>query len=333
MAGTWQHGCLLKECMILRTLPFLMSIPVLFAAAGQPVLWVEPTDLTSRDLFYGSGGKEHDPKGPFTFLKEDLDGTNAKFEVKDPDGVKWKVKLGAETGPETVASRLVWAVGYFTNEDYFLRDIAVIGLPGKLKRGQSLRLAGDKFDNVRLKRSEKGTKGEGYWKWKDNPFVKTREMNGLRTLMAVLNNWDLKDVNNSIIPRQDGSDIYLVKDLGASFGTDHLVRSHDVAKGNTESYRDSRFIVKKNTQTVDFATPGRPSLAFAINPHETFSRTSMQWIGDDIPVEDARWMGGLLGQLSATQIREAFRAGGYGPEFTEAFAKVLEQRIADLKAL
>ena len=306
---------------------------MLFAASGQPVLWVEPTDLTSRDLFYGSGGKEHDPKGPFTFLKEDLDGTNAKFEVKDPDGVKWKVKLGAETGPETVASRLVWAVGYFTNEDYFLRDIAVIGLPGKLKRGQSLRLAGDKFDNVRLKRSEKGAKGEGYWKWKDNPFVKTREMNGLRTLMAVLNNWDLKDVNNSIIPRQDGSDIYLVKDLGASFGTDHLVRSHDVAKGNTESYKDSRFIVKKNTQTVDFATPGRPSLAFAINPHETFSRTSMEWIGDDIPVEDARWMGGLLGQLSATQIREAFRAGGYGPEFTEAFAKVLEQRIADLKAL
>ena len=306
---------------------------MLFAASGQPVLWVEPTDLTSRDLFYGSGGKEHDPKGPFTFLKEDLDGTNAKFEVKDPDGVKWKVKLGAETGPETVASRLVWAVGYFTNEDYFLRDIAVIGLPGKLKRGQSLRLAGDKFDNVRLKRSEKGAKGEGYWKWKDNPFVKTREMNGLRTLMAVLNNWDLKDVNNSIIPRQDGSDIYLVKDLGASFGTDHLVRSHDVAKGNTESYKDSRFIVKKNTQTVDFATPGRPSLAFAINPHETFSRTSMQWIGDDIPVDDARWMGGLLGQLSATQIREAFRAGGYGPEFTEAFAKVLEQRIADLKAL
>jgi len=319
--------------MILRTLPFLMSIPVLFAAAGQPVLWVEPTDLTSRDLFYGSGGKEHDPKGPFTFLKEDLDGTNAKFEVKDPDGVKWKVKLGAETGPETVASRLVWAVGYFTNEDYFLRDIAIVGLPGKLKRGQSLRLAGDKFDNVRLKRSEKGAKGEGYWKWKDNPFVKTREMNGLRTLMAVLNNWDLKDVNNSIIPGQNGSDIYLVKDLGASFGTDHLVRSHDVAKGNTESYRDSRFIVKKNTQTVDFATPGRPSLAFAINPHETFSRTSMEWIGDDIPVEDARWMGGLLGQLSATQIREAFRAGGYGPEFTEAFAKVLEQRIADLKAL
>ena len=306
---------------------------MLFAAAGQPVLWVEPTDLTSRDLFYGSGGKEHDPKGPFTFLKEDLDGTNAKFEVKDPDGVKWKVKLGAETGPETVASRLVWAVGYFTNEDYFLRDIAIVGLPGKLKRGQSLRLAGDKFDNVRLKRSEKGAKGEGYWKWKDNPFVKTREMNGLRTLMAVLNNWDLKDVNNSIIPGQNGSDIYLVKDLGASFGTDHLVRSHDVAKGNTESYRDSRFIVKKNTQTVDFATPGRPSLAFAINPHETFSRTSMEWIGDDIPVEDARWMGGLLGQLSATQIREAFRAGGYGPEFTEAFAKVLEQRIADLKAL
>ena len=319
--------------MEFRALVFFVGIPLVLAAAGKPVLWVEPTDLTSRNLFYGSGGKEHEPKGPFSFVKEDLDGTNAKFEVKDPDGVKWKVKLGAEAGPETVASRLVWAVGYFTNEDYFLREIEVAGLPGKLKRGQSLRLAGDKFDNVRLKRSEKGAKGDGYWKWKDNPFVKTREMNGLRTLMAVLNNWDLKDINNSIIPGDDGADIYLVKDLGASFGTDHLVRSHDVAKGNTESYKDSRFIVKKNVQTVDFATPGRPSLAFALNPHETFSRTSMEWIGNDIPVADARWMGGLLGQLTAAQIREAFRAGGYGPEFTEAFAKVLEQRIAELKAL
>jgi len=315
----------------LRTAVLYLSFPLLLA--GKPLLWVEPTDLQSRDLFYGSGGKEHEPGGPFTFVKEDLDGTNPKFDVKDSQGNKWKVKLGEETGPETVASRLVWAVGYFTNEDYFLPEIQVEGLPDKLKRGQKLRVDGSKFANVRLKHGGKGEKSESYWKWKENPFNNTRELNGLRVLMAVLNNWDLKDVNNGIVANKDGNEIYLVKDLGASFGTDHLVRSHAVAKGNLISYDASKFITKRNAQTVDFGTPGRPSLAFAANPHETFSRTGMEWIGNDVPIEDVRWMGNLLGQLTPVQLREAFRAGGYSPENSEGFARIVERRIGELKAL
>ena len=317
----------------LRLSALYLSLPLLLASAGKPLLWVEPSDLHSRDLFYGSGGKEHEPVGPFTFTKEDTGGTNPKFDVKDSLGTKWKVKLGAEAGPETVATRFVWAVGYFTNEDYFLPEIQVEGVPGKLKRGQKLRLDGNKFQAVRLKRAGKGEKSESDWKWKENPFNNTREFNGLRTLMAVLNNWDLKDVNNGIVVDKEGNEVYLVKDLGASFGTDHLVRSHTVAKGNLLSYDSSKFITNKTAETVDFGTPGRPSLAFAVNPHETFSRTSMEWIGNDVPVADARWIGNLLGQLSPVQIREAFRAGGYTPEDSEGFAHILERRIAELKGL
>ncbi len=316
-----------------RISAFYLSIPLLLAAAEKPLLWVEPTDLQSKDMFYGSGGKEHEPAGPFTFVKEDTDGTNPKFDIKDSQGTKWKVKLGSEAGPETVAARFVWAMGYFTNEDYFLPELQIEGMPRKLKRGQKLRLDGDKFAAVRLKRAGKDEKSETYWKWKENPFNNTREFNGLRTLMAVLNNWDLKDVNNGIVADKEGNEVYLVKDLGASFGTDHLVRSHTVAKGNLLSYDSSKFITKKTTQTVDFGTPGRPSLAFAVNPHETFSRTGMEWIGNDVPVEDAKWMGNLLGQLTPFQIREAFRAGGYSPEDSEGFAHILERRIAELKAL
>src|ERR1700747_2127692 len=89
-------------------------------ANGAAVLWSNPTDITSRNLFYGPGGKDHQPRGTFTFTKEDLDGTSPKFFVRDQDGVKWKVKLGSEARPETVASRLTWGVGYFANEDYFV---------------------------------------------------------------------------------------------------------------------------------------------------------------------------------------------------------------------
>src|ERR1035441_6365229 len=100
----------------------------------NPVLWRSPGDIRSRNLFFGPGGEAHAPRANFTFVKEDLEGTNPKFDVHDENGVKWKVKLGAEARPETVASRLVWAVGYYTNEDYFLPVLRVKDMPAHLKR-------------------------------------------------------------------------------------------------------------------------------------------------------------------------------------------------------
>ena len=88
---------------------------------GKKVLWEEPLQTQMRDLITGQGGSEHMPAGTeFEFVKEDLNGTNPKFNVRDASGVKWKIKLGDEARPETVATRLVWAVGFHTDEDYFL---------------------------------------------------------------------------------------------------------------------------------------------------------------------------------------------------------------------
>jgi hypothetical protein len=98
---------------------------------GTPVLWRDPTDISSRDVFYGPGGKEH-----ATLVEEDPNGTNSKIVVRDQDGVKWTVKPGREARAETAASRLTWAVGYFANEDYVLHDLNVENLPSRLHRGQ-----------------------------------------------------------------------------------------------------------------------------------------------------------------------------------------------------
>ena len=100
--------------------------------SSQVIFWRDPTDIATRNLFYGQGGKDHQPHGTFTFDKEDLDGTNPKFTVRDQDGVKWKVKLGTEAQPETVASRLLWAAGYYANEDYYLPSIHVVNMPAQL---------------------------------------------------------------------------------------------------------------------------------------------------------------------------------------------------------
>jgi hypothetical protein len=305
----------------------------------QPVLselWHEPKDIRSENLFYGPGGEDHAPRGPFTFVKEDLNGSNPKYNVRDADGVKWKIKLGAEARPETVATRLVWAMGYHADEDYFLPEVVVDSLPAHVHRGQNQISPGGVMHNVRLKR-EQDEKKEETWRWRENPFMDTREFYGLRVMMAVINNWDLKDKNNAVRdiqgPNGHEQQIYEVSDLGASFGSDGLERTHAESKGNLRSYSRSKFVKKIKPEFVDFDVPARPALIVLVNPHEFFSRLKLRWIGRDIPREDAKWMGDMLGQLSNDQIRDAFRSAGYSGEELDGFASVLEQRIRELKGL
>src|ERR1700751_3912029 len=43
---------------------------------SNAVLWSNPSDIASRDLFYGPGGKGHEPHTTYTFIKEDPNGSN-----------------------------------------------------------------------------------------------------------------------------------------------------------------------------------------------------------------------------------------------------------------
>ncbi|MBZ5626527.1 MAG: hypothetical protein LAQ69_48770 [Acidobacteriia bacterium] len=296
------------------------------------VLWRSPTDMASRDLFWGSGGRQDQPHGPFTFVKEDLDGTSPKFVVRDRDGVKWKVKLGLEARPETVAARIVWAAGYYTGEDYFVPDLQVQGMPVRLHRGYKLVAPDGSVPNVRLKREWTEEKKIGNWHWRDNLFTGTRELNGLKVMMALINNWDLKDENNAIY--QKGSErIYMVSDLGASFGSAGRSWPRDRAKGNLDSYHQSMFLRQVTDGWIDFRVPARPRYVYLVNPKEYIRRVGLERIGRQVPRADARWMGELLAHLSTRQIRDAFRAAGYSPQEVEGFAAVFENRIAILTDL
>src|SRR5690348_14583058 len=105
---------------------------------SKGILWQDPKDIRARNLFYGPGGHQGQPKEPFTFLEEDHGGSNPKFDVRDADGKHWKVKLGVEARPETAAARLLWAVGFITNENYLLSEAKVSGMPPHLNRGTNL---------------------------------------------------------------------------------------------------------------------------------------------------------------------------------------------------
>ena len=182
------------------------------------VIWRDPGNISALNLIYGVGGREHapDPNGRYTFESEDMNGTSPKFYVKDSNGVRWQIKLGAEPESETAATRLVWAAGYFVDEDYYLPEVKIEGMP-QLQRGQNYISNDDLVRGARFKRKDKEIKKIGNWDWFKNPFNGSRELNGLRIMMALVNNWDLKEVNN-VVYEVDGEQRYVVSDLGATFG-------------------------------------------------------------------------------------------------------------------
>jgi hypothetical protein len=287
-------------------------------------------NIRSLNLLYGPGGKAHLPAGKFTFVKEDQEGTAPKFEIVDEQGVHWKAKLGEETRSETAATRLVWAAGYFTDEDYYLPELRVEKLP-KLNRGRQYVSKGGVVRGVRLERKVEGQKKTGNWSWFKNPYVGTKELDGLKIMMALMNNWDLKEVNNAIYQEQGEQPRYVVSDLGATFGRtgNPLVRS----KNNLRDYRRTKFIQKVKPEEVDFFLSSRPFFLTAIDVPNYVTRTKMQSLAKHISRTHAKWLGQLLGQLSTEQIRDCFRAAGYSTGEVAGFAQVVQGRIKDLNRL
>ena len=121
-------------------LPVIVLLPLLAAFCGgrtavrttadDPAridvgqLWREPQDLESRDLFHGSGGSALAPdlSSPYELIAVDDSGYSPGYDVRDPQGTRWSVKLGKEAQPELVASRVLWAVGYHQPPTYVVKD-------------------------------------------------------------------------------------------------------------------------------------------------------------------------------------------------------------------
>jgi hypothetical protein len=145
---------------------------------------------------------------------------------------------------------------------------------------------------VRLKRHLKDEKKIRSWSWPKNPFTGTREWYGLRVLMAVMNNWDLKNVDNSVYQTrgEPAQDRYFVNDLGASFGPTGL---NWMLKGKPAAYCNSKWIKSVSPEFVDFNVPSGPAMNYYIDLYDLSQRPSLLWLGHHIPRQDARWMGAI----------------------------------------
>jgi hypothetical protein len=323
-------GVGVSERVVLVVAALLLAIPVFGQEAGPTaVIWHDRGDAAALDVISGPGGKDHEPGTDFRFIEESQSGTSAKFVVEDEHGTTWKVKLGQEAKSETAATRLLWAAGYVVDEDYYRPYIQVLGLK-RLARGQEFVSHGDTVTGVRLERAG-GSEESNTWSWYDNPFIGTREFNGLRVMMALINNWDLKAINNGTSDTAGGGGQYGITDLGATFG--RTGNSLNRSKGVMRDYAETPFIEKVTPTYVDFVMHSRPFFpAFFALPNYRL-RTRMESVVKHIPIADARWMGERLGQLSSEQISDCFRAGGFSPAEVEGYSRVVMKRIAALKSL
>jgi hypothetical protein len=270
--------------------------------AGTPVLWREPGDIESRNLLLGKGGEEMKPDlSSVTFIEEKKGGYSTKYRVRDGAGNEWIAKLGKEAQTDTAANRLLWAAGYETEIAYLVPNLTIIG------KGT--------FDNVRLEARPKDVKRIGIWKWNDNPFKGTPELQGLKIMMALINNWDMKDDNNQILATKGettGGELrYIISDLGGSFGKTGGIISR--SRNKPSDYENASFVKSVKGGRVDIHFGGKNKELFR-----------------DVTVNDAKWIGSWLGRLSDEQIKDAFRAANYTSEEVEQLARAVRERINQL---
>lgn len=284
---------------------------------GTPAMWFDPGDVASLDLFWGIGSPDKAPKPPFTFVKEDVSGTNPKIKVVDANGMKWNMKFDEEVHAEVAASRLVWAMGYMVEESYFVPSGKVEGVSG-LGRAKKFVGSDGSFRNAMFeKRPEDITRRATPWDWDRNPFTGTKELSGLAIIAVLLNNWDAKVDNNNVLAMRDESgavkEWYLVADWGGTFGKMGGVFSH--SKWDPEAYAQQAF--------VKGVSGGRLNLNYSGKGGSVMK---------SVPVEHAQWISARLSQLSDEQIRQAFRAAGASDADTSAFATRIREKIQQLKA-
>ena len=277
---------------------------------GTPVLWREPADAASLDLLAGPGGAEMKPDlSKVTFIKDEKGGYSTKYRVRDAAGRVWVAKVGKEAQPETAAVRLAWAAGYVTEINYLAPRVEIEG------KGT--------FENVRFEARPDTVERHDIWRWDANPFVGKRELQGLKVLMALIENWDLKDDNNKILAVAGGGGTelhYIISDLGATFGKTGgqkspmaLLRQVKGSRNEPGDYVADKFVAGVEGGAVRFDYGGKNA-----------------GLMRGISVEDARWIGGLLARLSDKQLEDVFRAANYGPEEVRLLAAAVRSRINQL---
>jgi hypothetical protein len=287
------------------------------------VLWRDPGRVEALDFTGGPGGMASRPLGPFRFLEVLSSGTRPKVKVRDRRGRVWVVKWGHEAKPENFVTRLVWAAGYYVIPSYYVRT-------GQLVNASALGRAGGyvdergRFQEARFQAWEEKLLGKNDWTWDYNPFLGTRELDGLKIMMMLTSNWDGKDArdvdigsNTAIVDRSRPGHPeyrYLISDWGASMG-DWGVPAIQRDKWNCHGYTE---------QTKSFVKGVKDGIV-------QWGYAGARSLGGEIPVTHVAWLLRTVGRITDRQLREGLIASGATPEEVGCYLPAVRARIRMLQ--
>src|SRR5262245_54436052 len=283
------------------------------------VLWADPGDVAALDFRYGIGGPDRQPQPPFHFVREDKSGTTPKVDVTDARNVKWNVKWGSEARATTFCGRMAWAAGYIAQPEYFVASGRIEGVHG-LDRARDRVSKDGSFEDARfqLRTDSPRFLGTSTWTWTENPFVGTRELQGLKILLMLVSTWDTKNANLATF--EDNSPggrrlLYADIDWGSCLGK----------WGGLLTWRkyDCKGFVDQTPDFVKGVTNGEIEWGFK-GKHRGD-------VADNITVEDVQWLLQYVGRITDKQIRVGLEASGVSPADTESYAHALRDRIEQLE--
>jgi hypothetical protein len=291
-------------------------------------IWRHPSEQDLADLRFGPGGAEGAPAAPFTFVEEHLTGSQPCVAVRDAGGRLWRVKWGYEAKPESFAVRFAWALGYFAEVTHYVPRGRIEGAES-LSRARNCIHADGTFEEARFELEDRNVRmlfDEHSWSWDDNPFVGTKQLNGLKMVNILLSNWDTKDRRD--VSRGSNTAIfeyriapwgrearYLITDWGGAMGR---WGSNVVSRGrwdvNGFEAQTTKFVTHVSDGFVCFAYQGQ--------------RTAE--IARGITVEHAAWFYKYARRLSEAALRDGLLACGASPEEAARFARALRERIRQI---
>jgi hypothetical protein len=281
-------------------------------------IWEDRGPIEQLDLYWAGGSAERAPAGPFTFVNEDLGGTNPKANVRDVKGVLWGVKWDEEVHSEVAASRLAWAMGLRVDETYYVEKGTIVFTGGPRPTFQRIGSFIDKqgnFQSARFKRWMPDQKIKSDWSFAQNPMRSEAGYSVLVLMNVIMANWDTKDSNNKLlsVPETTGTrDWYIVGDYGACFGKMGGHTSH--SKYVLGDFAANPPVVKSvSGDTMYLEFKGSNAAAHA-----------------SVPLEGARFFASRAAHLTLAQVEDAFRAAHANEQDLHGFAEAVYGRIRNV---
>jgi hypothetical protein len=269
------------------------------------VVWQDPAKLAAEDT--------GPPAPPFHFVREEMGGTAPKIVVTDAKNVTWYVKFNFEVKPETLAAQIVRQAGYYAPVTYYVAEGKFENFPqqGLKRSGTGVDPSSGRFQVARFSREMKLVKGAS-WNLDEPSLRHSKELSGLKLLIAITANWDIKPPNFAVV-EAGGQQMFAITDWGQTFGAPDM-KSH----WNCKQYSDSnKWLTHGNEDGYLYLEYGGKQSNVVTN---------------GIKIEHAKWLLGQLRGLNQSRVTDLLRKSGATDEETTCFAPAIMKRLNTLRA-